>query len=48
MMDHNGIVVNQPESQSSDSKLFLRWEIYDLLFNVDIVNHLLKDSGRVI
>ena len=44
-MDHNGILVHTSEFQPSDPRSFPEWEEYDLLFNVDIVNLLLKNNG---
>ena len=43
-MDHNFMVVNMPESQSFDPRLFPGRREYDLLFDVDIVNLLLKNN----
>ena len=43
-MDHNGVVVNKPEFKSSRSRSFPGWGEYDLLFNVNIVNLLLKKT----
>ena len=42
MMSHNVVVINMPESQSYGPRLFPGRGKYDLLFNVDIVNLLLK------
>ena len=44
-MDHNGILVYTSEFQTRDPRSFPWWEEYDLLFNVDIVNLLLKNTG---
>ena len=44
-MDHNDVEVNTPESHSRGLKLFPGREEYDLLFDVDIVNLLLKSNG---
>ena len=46
MDNHNGVVVNELELQSSDPSLFPGWGEYILLFDVDIVNLPLKSSGR--
>ena len=45
-MDHNGVVVNKPEFKSSRSRSFPGWGECDLLFNVNIVNLLLKKQWR--
>ena len=45
-MDGNGLMVTMRELQSSQPRSFPRWEGYDLLFDVDIVNPLLKNNGR--
>ena len=45
-MDGNGLMVTMREFQSSQPRSFPRWEGYDLLVNVDIVNPLLKNNGR--
>ena len=39
-------MVDQPEFQSSGQSLFPGWGEFDLLFNVDILNPLLKNNGR--
>ena len=44
-LDHSCVLVNKPGSQSSGSRSFSRWEEYDLLFDIDIVNLLLKKNG---
>ena len=41
-MDGNGLMVTMREFQSSQPRSFPRWEGYDLLVDVDIVNPLLK------
>ena len=46
MDNHNGVVVNELELQSSDTSLFPEWGEYILLFDVDIVNLPLKSSDR--
>ena len=46
MMDHNVVVINMPESQSCSPRLFPGRGKYDSLFNVDIVNLLLKKMTR--
>ena len=43
-MDHNVVVVNMPKSQSCCPRLFPGRGEYDLLFDVDIVNLLLKND----
>ena len=42
----NGVVVDQPEFQSSGQSFFPGWGEFDLLFNVDILNPLFKNNGR--
>ena len=44
MDNHNGVVVNELEVQSSDPSSFPEWGEYILLFDVDIVNLRLKSS----
>ena len=41
-MEHNGVVVNKPEFYYCGQRSFPGLGEYDLLFNVDIVNLLLK------
>ena len=43
-MDHNVVVVNMPKAQSCCPRLFPGRGEYDLLFDVDIVNLLLKND----
>ena len=44
-MQRNGVVLNMPESHYSGPKLFPGWAEYDLLFDVDKVNPLLKKNA---
>ena len=44
-MDHNGVVVNTPETQFNGLRLLPGRGEYNFLSDVDIVNLLLKNNG---
>ena len=46
-MDHNGVVGNALDFHSSNPISFPERGGYNLLFNVDIVNLLLKNNGCI-